>query len=66
MEETKSESFLITDRKSLDVIEVYDSQGKKVLEVAILNTSKEKVKLGFRGPRSLKYCLLKAIDEEIH
>jgi hypothetical protein len=50
----------------MDVIEVYDEQGNKILEVAILETRKGDVKLGFRGSKALRYCLLRALEDGIH
>ena len=57
------ETFCITTRKSMDVVEVLDAKGNKILEVAILETRKADVKLGFRASPEFKYVLIRATDE---
>ena len=64
--EKSDETFCVTTRRSLDVIEVYDANGNKVLEVAILETRKGDVKLGFRADKSYRYVLLRALEDGFH
>jgi len=61
-----NETFCVTDREILDAIEVYSDDGKKILEVVVISISKNKVKLGFRGSKTIKYALLRAIDDGVH
>lgn len=60
------QTFCITTRRSMDIIEVVDAEGKKILEVAILETRKADVKLGFRASPEFKYVLIRALEDGIH
>lgn len=64
--EKSDDRFCITIRRNLDVIEVYNGKGEKILEVAILETRKFDVKLGFRAKPEYKYTLVRALDDGIH
>jgi hypothetical protein len=66
--EENDETFWVTIRNVMDVLEVYDVEGNKVLEVAVLDiykaqTSRARVKLGFRGKSTLKYVLVRSLDD---
>lgn len=66
MEKSDETTFCVTNRRCLDIVEVYDANGKKILEVAILETRKYDVKLGFRASPEYKYALVRALDDGIH
>lgn len=62
MEKSSEQTFCITTRRSMDIVEVYDAKGNKIVEVAILETRKADVKLGFRASPEFKYVLIRAED----
>lgn len=65
MEIDNNDTFCVTSREELDIIQVY-KDGKQILEVAVLHISKSKVKLGFRASKEYKYTLTRAIEDGIH
>ena len=62
MEKSEESTFCVTTRKCLDIIEVFDEKNNKILEVAIIETRKQDVKLGFRASPKFKYVLIKSED----
>ncbi len=70
METNEDETFWVTVRNVMDVLEVYDVEGNKLLEVAVLDiykaeSQRPRVKLGFRANKALRYALLRAL-EDVH
>ena len=64
MEENKEDTFCVTNRGELDIIQVF-KDGKQILEVAVLTISKNKVKLGFKASSEYKYVLTR-VEDGVH